>query len=255
MTQTFLPTENSALSAEKNYNLGGVQMKKQKNLLLTGLIYAILIGVYNMLVFVIFRERSSVFWMSYGFMLLAFALQFMSLFVSFFKKADVETIFFGIPLVSFSIYYLLAELCVSVIFMIFQNIGSTIPIVIQILMLAAFMVVAIIAIMARDAVQAIGDNVKQKIVQHKAGSVDVEILLESCTNVELKTKLRKLSETIKYSDPMTNETIADVEQRIQQRISELRIYCENNEVEEAAKTCSALELLYVERNKKLLISK
>ena len=230
-------------------------MKKQKNLILTGLIYAILLGVYNLLVFVIFKERSSVFWMSYGFMTAAFAVQFVSLFFSFFKKADVETIFFGMPLVSFSVFYLIAELCVSTIFMIFQKVGTTIPLVIQVLILAVFLVIAIIAIMARDAVQAIGDTVKQKIEQHKSTHVDVEMLYQSCASAELKAKLRKLSETIRYADPMTTEAVTDVEQRIQQKISELRIYCENNESDEAMKTCSSIELLYVERNKKLLISK
>jgi hypothetical protein len=229
-------------------------MKKQKNLLLTGLIYAILLGVFNMLVFVIFKTHTSVFWMSYGFMTLAFVAQIVSMLLSF-KKTDVDTIFFGIPLASFSVFYLIAELCVGAIFMVFQNVGTTIPLVLQILILAAYLIVAIIALMARDTVQEIGDNVKQKIGQLKSVKVDVEVLLESCSDPELKTKLRKLSETVKYSDPMTNDAIADVEQRIQQKVSELRIYCENNEVEEAKKTCSALEMLYVERNKKLMISK
>lgn len=229
-------------------------MIKQKNFVLTAVIYAILICVYNVLVFVIFKRHSSVFWMSYGFMMLAFVVQITSMLLSF-KKADVETVFFGLPLASFSVFYLVAELCVSTVFMIFQKIGNTIPLVIQLLMLAGFSVVAIIAIMARDTVQVMSDTIKQKIVQHKTTHVEVETLLASCANAELKAKLRKLSETIKYADPMTNDAVADIEQRIQQKISELRVYCENDEAEEAAKTCSAIELLYVERNKKLLISK
>jgi len=229
-------------------------MKKQKNLLLTGLIYAILLGVFNMLVFVIFKIRSNVFWMSYGFMTLAFIVQIVSIFLSF-KKSDVETVFFGIPLASFSVFYLIAELCIGTIFMIFQRIGITISVVIQILILAGFVVIAIIALMARDTVQSIGDNIKQKVVEHKTIQIDVDLLVKSCTDLELKAKLKKLSETIKYSDPIVNDTVADVEQRIHQKVSELRIYCENSAVEEALKTCSALEMLYIERNRKLLISK
>jgi hypothetical protein len=234
--------------------MGEILMKKQKNLILTALIYAILVGVYNLLVFVIFKERSSVFWMSYGFMTLAFGVQVVSMFLSF-KKADVETVFLGLPLASLSVYYLVAELCVSTIFMVFQNTGTTIPLVIQTIILAAFLVIAIIALMVRDTVQIIGDSVKQKVVEHKAINVDVDMLVANCSNAELKTKLRKLSETIKYSDPMTNEVVADVEQRIHGKISNLRDYCENNAIDEAIKACSALEQLYVERNKKLLISK
>ena len=229
-------------------------MQKQRNVVMIGIIYAILIGVYNMLVFVIFKNHSGVFWMSYVFMMLAFVVQIIAMYLSF-RRADVETVFFGMPLASFSIFYLIAELFVSTIFMIFQNVPPALPLVLQILILAGFAIVAIIAIMARDTVQAIGDNVKEKVVQLKAVNVDVDMLLASCTNPELKAKLRKLSETIKYSDPMTNDAIADVEERIHQKVAELRIYCENNEVEEASKTCSALELLYLERNRKLKISK
>jgi len=229
-------------------------MKKQKNNLLIGLIYAILFGVYNLLVFVIFKKHTNVFWMSYGFMTLAFVVQIASMFFAF-KKADVETVFFGIPLASFSVFYLIAELCVGTVFMVFQQVGTTIPLVIQILMLAAFLVIAIIALMARDTVQQISDTVKQNVTQHKSVNVDIDMLFVSCVNPDLKAKLRKLSETIKYSDPMTNAVIADVEQRIQQKVTELRIYCENDEIDEAKRTCSALELLYVERNKKLMISK
>ncbi len=151
-------------------------MKKQKNLLLTGLIYAILLSVFNMLVFVIFKKHTSVFYMSYGFMTLAFVVQIVSMLLTF-KKTDVDTIFFGIPLASFSIFYLIAELCVGAIFMVFQNVGTTIPLVIQIFILAAYLIVAIIALMARDTVQEIGDNVKEKVVQLKSVRVDVDVLL------------------------------------------------------------------------------
>ena len=229
-------------------------MKKQKNLIMTGLIYAILIGVYNLLVFVIFKNHTSVFWISYGFAMIAFGVQVVSMFLSL-RKMDVESVFFGIPLVSFSLYYLIAELCISTVFMIFQDVDTTLPLVIQILILAIYAVIAIITLMARDTVQEIGENVKQKVVQLKSVRVDIDMLYESCSDPELKAKLRKLSDTVKFSDPMTIEAISDVEQRIQQKVSELRIYCENNEVEEAKKTCSAMELLYLERNKKLLISK
>jgi len=229
-------------------------MIKPKNLILTSIIYAIVIGVYNLLVFVIFKEFSSVFWMSYAFSMLAFGVQYTSMLLSF-RKSDVETVFFGLPLASFSVFYLIAQICVGFIFMIFQKIGTTIPLVIQVLVLAIFAVIAIIAIMARDTVQEIGETIKTKIVEHKSKNVDVDVLLATCEDAALKSKLRKISETIKYADPMTTDVIADVEQRIGQKLSELRIYCENGETDEAVKTCSALELLYVERNKKLILSK
>ena len=225
-----------------------------KNTVGFALIYVILFGVFNLLVFTIFKTRTSVFWLSYAFMTLAFAVQIASMFLSF-KSADVETAFFGIPLASFSVYYLCAALVIGALFMIFQRAGFTLALVIQVLVLAAFLVVAIISLMARDTVQQIGDTIKENVTNHKSVLADIEMLGESCADPELKEALRKLSETVKYSDPMTNDSVAGVEQRIMQKISELRICMDDSQIAEAKQACKELERLYVERNKKLALSK
>lgn len=228
--------------------------QKNKNTIGFGLIYAILLGVFNLLVFTVFKNHSSVFWISYTFMTLAFAVQIISMFLSF-KTSDVETAFFGIPLASFSVYYLCAELVIGAIFMIFQQAGFTLALVIQAAVLAIFLVVAIISLMARDTVREIGNNIKEKVADLRSVLIDVEMMRDGCSDPELKEKLRKLSETIKYSDPMSNEAVADVEQRIKRQVSELRVYIDNSQLADAAQACKELELLYVERNKKLAMSK
>lgn len=126
-------------------------MKKGKATVSIGLIYVILLGVFNLLVFTIFKTHTKVFWLSYAFMTVAFIVQILSMFLSF-KTADVETAFFGIPLASFSIYYLCASLIVGAVFMVFQNAGFTLALVIQTLILAAFLIIAIISLLARDGV-------------------------------------------------------------------------------------------------------
>lgn len=229
-------------------------MNKGKATVGIGLIYAILLGVFNLLVFTIFKTHTSVFWLSYAFMTLAFVVQIVSMFLSF-RTADVETAFFGIPLASFSIYYLCAALIVGTIFMVFQNAGFTLAMVIQVLILAAFLIIAIISLLARDTVQAIGENVKQDINNHKSILVDIEMLESSCSNPELKQALAKLADTVKYSDPMSTAAIELVEQRIMRKISELRVSMDNEQTSEALNACKDLELLYVERNKKLALSK
>jgi len=229
-------------------------MKKGKATVGIGLIYVILLGVFNLLVFTIFKTHTNVFWLSYAFMTVAFIVQIASMFLSF-KTADVETAFFGIPLASFSIYYLCAALVVGAIFMIFQNAGFTLAMVIQLLILAAFLIVAIISLLARDTVQAIGDNVKQNVTNHKSILVDVEMLAASCADPELKLAIKKLADTIKYSDPMSNAAVELVEQRIMRKLSELRVAIDNSQTADALQACKDLEMLYVERNKKLALSK
>ena len=227
---------------------------KAKNTVAFGLIYVILLGVFNLLVFTISKSRNDVFWLSYGFMTLAFVVQIVSMFMSF-KSADVETAFFGIPLASFSIFYLCAELVIGALFMIFQMASFTLALVIQVLVLAVFLIIAIISLLSRDTVQQISDNVKEHVSNLKSVLVDIEMLMDGCTDPELKADLRKLSETVKYSDPISNEAVADVEQRIMRKISELRINIDDNQIADAKQSCADLERLYIERNKKLAISK
>ena len=225
-----------------------------KNTLGIALIYVILLGVMNLLVFTIFKTHTNVFWLSYGFMTLAFAVQIVSMLLAF-RPADVETAFFGIPLASFSIYYLCAALVIGALFMIFQSAGFTLALVIQILVLAAFLIVAIISLMARDTVQQVSETVKENVTNLKSVLVDIEMIGTSCTDAELREALRKLSETVKYSDPMTNDTVAPIEERILRKVTELRICVDDGQNADALQVCGELERLYVERNKKLAISK
>ena len=231
-------------------------MKKNKTKVIIGfgLIYAILFAVFNLLVFIIPGLRTGVFWLSYGFMNLAFVVQIVSLILSF-KSADVEAAFFGIPLASFSVFYLCAELAIGALFMIFQQVNIILALIIQVLVLAVFLVIAIISLLARDTVQQVSDNVKQQVTNLKSVLVDIEMLTDGCTDPELKSALRRLSETVKYSDPISNEAVADVEQRIMRKISELKINIDDNHVVDAKQNCAELERLYIERNKKLAISK
>ena len=229
-------------------------MKKGKVSAGICLIYLILLGVFNLLVFTIFKTRTSVFWLSYGFMTEAFVVQIISMLLAF-KTADVETAFFGIPLASFSIYYLCAALIVGAVFMIFQKAGFVLALVIQVLLLAAFLIIAIIPLLARDTVQAVGENVKRNVTNLKSVLVDIEMLASSCAEPELKQALMKLADTVKYSDPMSNESVELIEQRIMRKISELRVSMDGRQTSDALQACEDLEQLYVERNKKLALSK
>lgn len=234
--------------------MNGNSAKTGKTTVGIGLIYVILLGVFNLLVFSIFKNRTNVFWLSYAFMTAAFAVQIVSMLLSF-KTTEVETAFFGIPLASFSVFYLCAALAVGAIFMIFQSAGFTLALVLQLLILAAFLIIAIISLLARDTVQQISDNVKQNVNNLKSALVDVEMLASSCTDPELKQALNKLADTVKYSDPMSTAAVELVEQRIMRKFSELRTCVDNAQTQDALQACRELELLYVERNKKLALSK
>ncbi len=229
-------------------------MGKKKTIGLSLAIWGIFFAVYNLLIFLFLKPQTPVWWMSYGFMVLAFCLQILGMWLSF-KEFSVEAVFFGIPLAKFTLFYFFAEFFMSFVFMLFQRVTWKIPLFLQIVMLGIYAVVAIVSVATRDAAVAVKDDVQNKAKAMRMDTIDVEMLRDEATDPELKNQLRRLAEAVRYSDPMTNDAVADVDARIKQETMALRMYCEDGDVAAAKDSCAKLQRLYVERNKKLLASK
>jgi hypothetical protein len=229
-------------------------MNKRKFTVGIGLIYAILFSIFNLLVFTIFKTRTNVFWLSYVFMTVAFAVQIGSMFLAV-KPGDLEATFLGIPLATFSIYYLCAALVVGTVFMIFQKAGVTLATIIQLLILGFYLIAAIFSLLSRDAVQAVSNHVKDHVIHHQSFLCDIEQLACACAEPQVKAAINKLADTVKYSDPISTAAIAPVEERIMHTFLELRIAVDTRQTDEALHLCNTLELLYLERNQKLALSK
>lgn len=232
-------------------------MKKstaKKSWIMTAIIYAIVFAVFNVLVFVIVNKKNGVFWMSYAFMCLAFVIQIVIMLLAL-RTLETETVFMGIPLASLSFYYFFAAIFVGAVFMFFQNAPFKLALVLQILILAIYVVVAIMALMSRNVVQDVNDNLKESIEAIKTLTVDVDVFIPQVSDPALKKALKKVSETIKYSDPMSNAAVADIEEQIMQTVNELRVNIENNRNTEAIQTCKDIEVLFMQRNSLLKATK
>ena len=226
----------------------------KKNGIMAALIYVILFAVFNLLVFVIFKVRTPVFWMSYAFMCLAFIVQIVSMILAL-KSLETETIFMGIPLASLSFYYFFAAIFAGAVFMVFQVAPFVLALVIQVLILAVYAVVAILAIMARDNTQQINDTVKENLAAIQTLKVEIEVLVPQVSDSALKNALKKVVETVKYSDPMSNSAVKDIENQIMQTVNELRVYIENNDNATAIQKCKDIEVLFLQRNSLLKATK
>ncbi len=228
---------------------------KKKFGAMAALIYLVVFAAYNLFVFMIFKSFNAVFWISYAFLLVSYLIHVFCAF-SIVKNLNVRTVFFGIPLMSFSVYFVCAELFCSMVFMIFRNLVSVkLAILIQSLLLCVFIIVAAVSIMTRDAVLHTSDKIKENVNFIKGLHVDVEMLMHRSTDAETTGALKKLAETIKYSDPMSNNAVAAQEQMILQYMAELKAAFDAGDMARSRELCGKTELLFLERNKKLMISK
>lgn len=99
--------------------------------------------------------------------------------------------------------------------------------------------------MGRVEITRVGDKIEKKVFDIKSVQIDVEILIETETDTDTKIALKKLSEKIRFSDPMSNEMLAGVEAEISRKAIELKTAEDKKEI------ISAIEYLLSERNKKI----
>jgi len=229
-------------------------MNKKKTVGMSLAIWGVILVVYHLVIFLTLKPLSNVFWISYGFMMVAFLAQLVGMHLSF-KEMTVRAAFFGIPLAQFTLFYFFAELFMSVVFMFFQQVPPVIPFLLQTLLLAVYVIVAIVSVWTRDTAVDVSKHYKQNVTAVRMDTIDIETLRDAAQDPELKNQLRRLADAVRFSDPMTNPAIADVEASIKQETFALQTYCEDGDVPAAKDACARLLRLYVERNRKLAASK
>ena len=228
-------------------------MEKNKKFgMMAALIYFVIFVAYNLFVFLIFKNYNNIFWISYVFMIIVYLIHIGCTFYIG-KNLTVRAAFFGISLFSFSVYFAFAELFVSFVFMIFRTSANVrVAVLIQSLLLCIFVVIAVVSLMTRDVVSDVDKKIKENVGNIRGLNVDVEMLIQRCTDTETTSALNKLSEIIKYSNPMSTNAVATQDQMIMQYMPELRMAFDSDDMEKVKDLCKKLELLFIERNKKIM---
>ena len=89
----------------------------------------------------------------------------------------------------------------------------------------------------------------KKVFYIRELQADVELLADNENDVAVKTALLQLAEKIRFSDPMSNEVLAELEAEITAKINELKL------AENKAEIITVLDSLVNERNKKAKLLK
>ena len=222
-------------------------MKKNK-----GMAYAVLaiaFVLFNVIAFAVPTAKTATFWIAYVFTAVAFASQ-IAVWKLAFKGADtLKSKFLGIPLISVGITYLIVQIIAFVIFMALPLTASWIAIVVCALILGISAICLIGTETGREEINRVEETVEKKVFYIKELQVDVEILASAEIDTDTKTALTKLAEKIRFSDPMSNDVLADLEAEISAKVKELKT------AENKAEIITVLDSLITERNKKAKLLK
>ena len=217
--------------------------------------WLIALAVFNVIAFVTTNEIAGVskftgaFWAGYIFITLAFIGQLGCAYKAF-KAENLKKMFYNIPLISVSYIGLATMLVVGTICMAVAVIPYWIGIIACLLGLAFSAISIIKATVASDVVSEIDEKIKVQTQFIKLLTADAEHLMTSSKTAELKAEAKKVYEAIRYSDPMSNEVLADIEGQIQSEFSFFSQAIKSEDLDLAKSVAGGLIDLIDGRNKK-----
>lgn len=232
----------------------------KKSFSIYSIIWAIFLAVFNVTTFVTPNEIggaskfSGSFWAGYIFIMVAFLGQLACAFVAF-KAENLKKFFYNIPLLSISYGGLVAMLIVGSIFMAIPVLPEWIAIIVCVIILAFNAIAIIKATAAADIVSGIDKKIKTQTFFIKNLSVDAHSLVTSAKTDELRTEAKKVCEAIRYSDPMANAALSDIDAQIKREFKSFDDALQAEDLEIATKASASLVEMIERRNQKCKLLK
>lgn len=184
---------------------------------------AIVLVLYLVLILAIPFVKNAVYWLSFGFTLAAFVVTGAAGYIGVVRQEDAKSRFYGFPVARIGIVYGAAQLVLGLVVMALANwIPGWLAVLVYVLMLGA----ACLGLIAADTV------VEQIHIQDAKLRKDVSLmrslqsklnqLASQCDNPDAAAALKKLSEELRYSDPVSSAALAEIERDLTAAVEELQ---------------------------------
>lgn len=212
-------------------------------------ILGILFVLVSVVAFAVPSAKTAAFWISYAFTVIAFAAQIAIWKAGLGCNESLKSKFLGFPVVHIGIVYLVIQSITLAAFLFIPTLPIWSAVVACAAITGVFAVCLITSDVGRSEIERVSAKVQEKTFFIKQVQTEIELLADAETDVATKSALTQLAEKIRYSDPMSNEQIADIEDRITAKVAELK--------KAADKTNCIVELssLFDERNRKCKLLK
>ena len=230
--------------------------KKNSKFGMMAMIAAIVFVTYNVVLFAVcgFSNHGGAFWISYAFMMISFATLAVSGLVLKGRMVQPKDWLLGYPVLKHCSIYLIFEFIASIAFIALDYIHCpwVIAFAVQMVLLAVHLVFVISCFMAKEMIESVDAKVHQKTSYIRLLTVEVEMIGKRVTEPEVKNAFEKLAEQLRYSDPMSNEALNDLENRISNLVEQAKNVVEKRDL---LRICNSISFLLTERNKKCKILK
>jgi len=212
-------------------------------------ILGILFALVSIIAFAVPTAKTATFWIAYVFTAAAFAAQIGIWKTALGKAGTLKSKFLGFPVVHIGIVYAVIQIIAFAVFMFVPTLPAWSANVVCSVIAGISAVCMISADAGRDEIERVEAKVQKKVFYIRELQADIELLADNESDAAEKTALTKLAEKIRFSDPMSNEQLADLENKISIKVAELKTVANKLEI------VNELNLLLDERNIKCKILK
>jgi len=217
---------------------------------------AIIMAVYNAVVFMIPFSRGGGFWSGYGFSMLLFCIM-AGIGAYALGREGLKGKFYAIPLIDVMWPFFWVQLVFGFLQMALDFIP--IPYLYGVLVNVVFLGICAVKLItvgtAKKIIERVDEKVQAKVFYIKSLQGDVEGLMDKTSDDVARKALKALAETIRYSDPMSSPQLAAIENKIEGKVADLAEAVEQSDDEAAKALCNELQQLFAERNRKCKILK
>ena len=205
-------------------------------------ILGILFALVSIIAFAVPTMKTATFWVAYVFTAVAFAAQIVIWKTALGKEETLKSKFLGFPVVHIGVV-------AFAVFLFVPSLPGWSAIVVCAIIASVSAVCMISAEAGRNEIERVEAKVQEKVFYIRELQADIELLAEAETDTDIKAALTQLAEKVRFSDPMSNEQLVDLENKISIKVTELKTVANKEAI------IAELNLLLDERNKKCKILK
>lgn len=228
----------------------------KKNFKTYALIWAIVLAVFNAIVFLVrpispgyVFKYDAKFWIAWAFVIAAFIGNLGCAYVTF-KAENVKKLFYKIPLVTAAYSGLTAMLVCGVTLMKIPYCPTWLASLACIIVFALNAIAIIIANRTGNVVYEIDEKIKTQTAFIKSITVEAQNVCDSAKSDVVRAECKKVYEALRYSDPMSCKELSFEESQITDKMAELAAAVYKDDVKSVSEIADEIILLAKKRNNK-----
>lgn len=216
----------------------------------------LLLAIYLIIVLLIPINRTANYWISLVFTIIAFSLIGLTGYKSFIIHREAKSRFYGFPVLKISFFYGIVQLILGVIVMFT---GALIPVWLSIIVFCTLLGLSVIGLISADSVVEQINNQDEEF--HKNVSLmrslqsKLSQMATQCDSEEIIADVNKLAQEFRFSDPVSNDTLEEVERDLSAAIEELQSALIERDIGSVKSLCKKVSGILSERNRLCKLNK